>query len=94
MVEVSGAQARRAAEALPRARVFQATGFDPDFLERERIGQAQAAIFAMRDDAKNQYGASIARVRGVPFTVALAHEACPWAPSTRQGSTSRSIRAR
>jgi trk system potassium uptake protein len=75
MVEISGPQARRAAEALPRARVFQATGFDPDFLERERIGQAQAAIFAMRDDAKNQYGASIARVRGVPFTVALAHEA-------------------
>jgi trk system potassium uptake protein TrkA len=75
MVEVSGVQARRAAEALPKARIFQATGFDPDFLERERIGQAQAAIFAMRDDAKNQYAASIARVRGIPFTIALAHEA-------------------
>jgi trk/ktr system potassium uptake protein len=75
MVEVSGVQARRAAEALPKARIFQATGFDPDFLERERIGQAQAGIFAMRDDAKNQYAASIARVRGIPFTIALAHEA-------------------
>lgn len=75
MVEVSGAQARRAAEALPKARIFQATGFDADFLERERIGQSQAGIFAMRDDAKNQYAASIARVRGIPFTIALAHEA-------------------
>jgi trk system potassium uptake protein len=75
IVEASGEQARRAAEALPKARVFNATGFDPDFLERERIGQSQAAIFAMRDDAKNQYAASLARVHGVPFTVAIAHEA-------------------
>jgi trk system potassium uptake protein TrkA len=74
MVEASGEHARRAAEALPRARVFHATGFDPDFLERERIGQSQAGIFAMRDDAKNQYAASIARVHGIPFTVAIAHE--------------------
>jgi trk system potassium uptake protein TrkA len=74
LVEASGPHARRAAEALPKARVFNATGFEPDFLERERIGQSQAAIFAMRDDAKNAYGASIARVHGVPFTIAIAHE--------------------
>ena len=75
IVEASREQARRVAEALPKARVFQATGFDPDFLERERIGQAQAGIFAMRDDAKNQYAATLARVRGIPFTIAIAHEA-------------------
>jgi trk system potassium uptake protein TrkA len=75
MIEASGDQARRAAEALPKARVFNATGFDADFLERERIGQSQAGIFAMRDDAKNQYAASLARVHGIPFTVAIAHEA-------------------
>ncbi|HEX2428184.1 MAG TPA: Trk system potassium transporter TrkA [Gaiellaceae bacterium] len=75
IVEASREQARRAAEALPKARVFQATGFDPDFLERERIGQAQAGIFAMRDDAKNEYAATLARVRGIPFTIAIAHEA-------------------
>ena len=60
---------------MPKARVFNATGFDPDFLERERIGQAQAGIFAMRDDAKNQYAASLARVHGIPFTIAIAHDA-------------------
>ncbi len=75
MIEASREQARRAAEALPKARVFNAAGFDPDFLERERIGQSQAGIFAMRDDAKNQYAASLAQVHGIPFTVAIAHEA-------------------
>ena len=75
MIEASSEQARRAAEALPKARVFNATGFDTDFLERERIGQSQAGIFAMRDDAKNQYAATLAQVQGIPFTVAIAHEA-------------------
>lgn len=75
LIEASREQARRAAEALPKARVFNASGFDPDFLERERIGQSQAGIFAMRDDAKNQYAASLAQVHGIPFTVAIAHEA-------------------
>jgi trk system potassium uptake protein TrkA len=75
MIEASKETARRAAEALPKARVFAATGFDADFLERERIGQSQAGIFAMRDDAKNQYAASLAQVHGIPFTVAIAHEA-------------------
>jgi trk system potassium uptake protein len=74
ILEASRDQARRVAEALPKARVFNATGFDPDFLERERIGQSQAGIFAMRDDAKNQYAASLARVHGIPFTIAIAHE--------------------
>jgi trk/ktr system potassium uptake protein len=75
MIEASREQALRAAEALPKARIFHASGFDADFLERERIGQAQAGIFAMRDDAKNQYAASLAQIRGVPFTIAIAHEA-------------------
>lgn len=75
MIEASREQARRAAESFPSARVFSATGFDPDFIERERIGYAQAGIFAMRDDAKNLYAASLTRVHGIPFTIAIAHEA-------------------
>ena len=74
MIEVSRDRARQAAEALPKARVFHASGFDPDFLERERIGHSQAGIFTMRDDARNQYAATVARVHGVPFTIAIAHE--------------------
>jgi trk system potassium uptake protein TrkA len=74
LVEASGEQARRVAEAFPKARVYHATGLEPDFLERERIGQSQAGIFAMRDDPKNQYAASLTRVHGIPFTIAIAHE--------------------
>ena len=75
LVESSRDQARRVAEALPKARVYQATGVDPEFLDRERIGNAHAAIFAMRDDAKNLYAASLAKVHGVRFTIGIAHEA-------------------
>ena len=74
LIEASHEQARRAAEIFPKARVYHATGLDPDFLERERIGQAQAGVFAMRDDAKNQYAAALAKVHGIKFTTAIAHE--------------------
>jgi trk system potassium uptake protein TrkA len=74
MIDASREQARRAAETFPEARVYNATGVEPDFLERERIGSAQAGIFAMRDDAKNQYAASLAKVHGIPFTIGIAHE--------------------
>jgi trk system potassium uptake protein TrkA len=74
LVESVSETARRAAEALPKARVYHATGTDPDFLERERIAHADAAIFAMRDDAKNLYAASLVEVQGVQFTIGIAHE--------------------
>jgi trk system potassium uptake protein TrkA len=75
LIEASRERARIVAESLPKARVYNATGIDPDFLERERIGHAHAAIFAMRDDAKNLYAASLAEVHGVKFTISIAHEA-------------------
>lgn len=74
LIEASKERARSVAEALPQARVYNATGIDPDFLERERIGHANAAIFAMRDDAKNLYAASIVELHGVQFTIGIAHE--------------------
>jgi len=74
LIESSLERARAVAESLPGARVYHATGVDPDFLERERIGQAGVAIFAMRDDAKNLYAASLAKVHGVQFTIGIAHE--------------------
>ncbi len=74
MVEAVAARAREVAEEFPEARVYQATGVEPDFLERERIGAAKAAIFAMRDDAKNLYAATLARLHGVRFGIAVVHE--------------------
>jgi trk system potassium uptake protein TrkA len=75
IIESSRERAREVAELIPQARVLHATGVDPDFLERERIGQARAAIFAMRDDTKNLYAAVLARLHGVGFTIAIAHDA-------------------
>ena len=74
LIEPDRERARRIAEELPDARVYQANGLDPDFLERERIGQAQAAVFAMREDSKNHYAATLARVHGVDFTIAIVHD--------------------
>ena len=85
LIEPNRERARRIAEELPGARVYMATGLDPDFLERERIGKAQAAVFAMREDAKNHYAATLARVHGVEFTIAIAHDAVARAVYDKSG---------
>jgi trk system potassium uptake protein TrkA len=74
MIEPVEGRAREVAEEVPGARVYCATGVDPDFIERERIGQARAAVFAMREDAKNLYAAALARVHGIGFTIGIVHE--------------------
>ncbi len=74
LMEPDRARARHIAEELPGARIYQTTGLDPDFIEREHIGQAQAAVFAMREDAKNHYAATLARVHGIGFTIAIVHD--------------------
>ena len=85
LIEPNRERARLIAEELPRARVFNATGLDPDFIARERIGEAQAAVFAMREDAKNHYAATLARVHGVEFTIAIVHDAISTAVYERSG---------
>jgi trk/ktr system potassium uptake protein len=75
IVEAYAEHARQAAEELPDARVFHASGMDSDFIERERIGKAQAGVFAMRDDPKNHYAATLVKLHGVPFTIAVVHDA-------------------
>ena len=74
VIEPDRDRARMVAEELPECRVYNATGIDPDFLARERIGQAQAAVFAIKEDAKNHYAATLARVHGVGFTIAVVHD--------------------
>ena len=74
-VEARAEQARHVAETLPEARVFNADACDREFLERERIGKAAAAVFAMNDDPKNLFAAVLAKAYGVRLTIALAHDA-------------------
>jgi trk system potassium uptake protein TrkA len=73
LVEGRGERAHEVAEELPEVRVFHADAFDPEFLERQRVGHA-AAVFCMNDDAKNLYGAVLAKVHGVGLTIALMHD--------------------
>ena len=75
LIEENRDRARAVAEAFPKARVYNVSGLDPDFLAREQIGYAQAAVFAMREDAKNHYAATLARIHGVMFTIAIVHDA-------------------
>jgi trk system potassium uptake protein TrkA len=75
IVETDAARARAVAEQFHDARVFNATGIDPDFLEREQIGASDAAVFAMKDDAKNHYAATLAKLHGVQSTIAIVHDA-------------------
>jgi trk system potassium uptake protein TrkA len=75
LVDSQRARALEVAEALPHARVFHAAASDPEFLERERIGQASAAVFCMNDDAKNLYAAVLAKVHDVRLTIALVRDA-------------------
>jgi trk system potassium uptake protein TrkA len=74
LVDSDEDRALAAAQALPEARVFRAHAFDQEFLERERIGRAAAAVFCLNDDAKNLYAAVLARVQGLRLTIALAHD--------------------
>jgi trk system potassium uptake protein TrkA len=74
VIEPDAGRAARLAERLPGARVFHTEGLDPGFLQREGIARIQAAIFAMRDDARNLFAAAVARLHGVGYTIALAHD--------------------
>ena len=74
LVESNRERAQVVSELLPQARVFNTTGTDPEFLEREHIGRSEAAVFAMRDDAKNYYAATLAKLHGVQFTLAIVHD--------------------
>jgi trk system potassium uptake protein TrkA len=74
LVDAQLDRVREVAEALPSVRAFHAGAFDPGFLERERIGRATAAVFCLNDDAKNLYGAILAKGHGVRLTIALVHD--------------------
>ena len=87
-VRVVDAQRERVAEIaelLPKVRAFHADVFDPEFLERERIGRARAAVYCLNDDAKNLYAALLAKEHGLRLTIALVHDQTSVAVYARGG---------
>jgi trk system potassium uptake protein TrkA len=75
LVEADRDRARFVADLLPGARVLHAIGWEPEFLENERIQHAGAIVLAMRDDAKNLFAGVLLKRRGVQLALAIAHEA-------------------
>ena len=71
MIDIDEECARRAAEELPHAEVFHSEGFDPEFIERVRLGQAGAAVFCMKPDATSLYAAVLAELYGVGLTIGV-----------------------
>jgi trk system potassium uptake protein TrkA len=84
IVDARADRAQEVAEELPEARVFHANGFDRGFLGRQRIADA-AAVFCMADDARNLFGAVLAKVHGVQLGIALVHDAAAADVYTRAG---------
>lgn len=74
VIETDAQRARELADALPETQVFHASSSDRDFLRRERIGRATAAVFALNDDAENLYAAVLAKIEGVPVTIAILRD--------------------
>ena len=74
VVDADRDRVRSIAERLPALRAFHAHAFDPEFLDHERIGRASAAVFCLNDDARNLYGAILAKHHGVRMTIALVHD--------------------
>jgi trk system potassium uptake protein len=74
LVDAQRERVEAVAEAMPEVRAFHAHAFDPEFLERERIGRARAAVYCLNDDARNLYGAILAKGHGVRLTIALVHD--------------------
>ena len=85
LLEADGEQARKAADMLPAAEVFHSEGFDPEFLERVRLGQAGAAVFCMASDEKSLYAAVLAKLHGVELTVGVVDDPLSAAVFERAG---------
>ncbi|HWT24331.1 MAG TPA: Trk system potassium transporter TrkA [Solirubrobacteraceae bacterium] len=74
LVDAVRERVREVAESFPEVRCFHAHAFDSEFLDRERIGRATAAVFALNDDAKNLFGAVLSKGHGVRLTITLVHD--------------------
>jgi trk system potassium uptake protein TrkA len=74
VVDAQRERVKQIAERMPEIRAFHAHAFDPEFLDHERIGRATAAVFCLNDDARNLYGAILAKRHGVRMTIALVHD--------------------
>ena len=71
LIEQESTRARELAEELPAAQVMQSDATDVEFLERERIDEADVVVAALESDEKNLLVSLLAKRLGVDRTVAV-----------------------
>lgn len=74
LVERSPERANELARELPHTIVFEHDAFDLDFLDRERIGEADAVVAALENDQQNLMISLLVQRLGVERTVAVVEE--------------------
>jgi len=74
LIESDAERARELAEKLSGTVVMESDATDRDFLERERVGEADIVVSALDSDEKNLLSALLAEHMGVERTVVVAEE--------------------
>ncbi len=69
LIESDPQRSRWLAEQLPHTQVFQSDATDLDFLERERIGEADVGVSVLRRDETNLLCALLLKSLGVPRVI-------------------------
>jgi len=71
LIEQDADRARELAEQLPAAQIMESDATDMEFLERERIDEADVVVAALESDEKNLLVSLLAKRLGVDRTVAV-----------------------
>lgn len=74
LIESDAERARELAERLSGTVVMESDATDRDFLEREKVGEADIVVSALGSDEKNLLSALLAEHMGVERTVVVAEE--------------------
>ena len=74
LIEQDAERARELAEALPDTTVLESDGTDRDFLERERIDEADAVVAALRNEERNLLASLFAKRLGADRAVAIVND--------------------
>ncbi len=71
MIERDRARAREIAEDLPDVMVLESDATDPEFLEREHVGDADAVVSALKSDERNLLACLLAKRAGAARAISV-----------------------
>jgi len=74
LVEQDSERARELAEKLPKTTVLESDGTNRDFLERERVDEADAVVAALRNEERNLLTSLLAKRLGAGRAVAVVRD--------------------